>query len=127
MVSPLELVSVCVGFLYAHEAWIKKNKNKKKLSPLSRPPGSEHQILHPWVTINLVVALLVGLAWIFIATRPETDYTEGERRRHLICVECRSIASAGTDADDACPSSSGYLMAMEIEPPKAEDKSEMTA
>lgn len=61
------------------------------------PPGSEHQILHPWVTINLVVALLVGLAWIFIATRPETDYTE-------------------------C-----YLRAMEIEPPKAEDKSEMTA
>ncbi|KAM9334024.1 transmembrane protein 237B [Symphorus nematophorus] len=61
------------------------------------PPGSEHQILHPWVTINLVVALLVGLAWIFIATRPETDYTE-------------------------C-----YLMAMEIEPPKPEDKSEMTA
>lgn len=40
------------------------------------PPGSEHQILHPWVTINLVVALLVGVAWIFIATRPETDYTE---------------------------------------------------
>uniref|UniRef100_A0A3P9PK42 Transmembrane protein 237b n=1 Tax=Poecilia reticulata TaxID=8081 RepID=A0A3P9PK42_POERE len=40
------------------------------------PAGSEHQILHPWVTINLVVALLVGLAWIFIATRPETDYTE---------------------------------------------------
>ncbi|XP_040888500.1 transmembrane protein 237A-like [Toxotes jaculatrix] len=61
------------------------------------PPGSEHQILHPWVTVNLVVALLVGLAWIFIATQPETDYTEG------------------------------YLMAMEIEPPKPEDKSEMTA
>ncbi|MEQ2284561.1 hypothetical protein AMECASPLE_022988 [Ameca splendens] len=61
------------------------------------PPGSEHQILHPWVTINLVVALLVGLAWIFIATRPETDYTEG------------------------------YLRAMEIEPPKPEDKSEITA
>ncbi|KAM7375457.1 hypothetical protein PAMA_014525 [Pampus argenteus] len=61
------------------------------------PPGSEHQILHPWVTVNLVVALLVGLAWICIATRPETDYTEG------------------------------YLMAMEIEPPKPEDQSEMTA
>ncbi|XP_070711741.1 transmembrane protein 237A-like isoform X2 [Pempheris klunzingeri] len=61
------------------------------------PPGMEHQILHPWVTVNLVVALLVGLAWIFIATRPETDYTEG------------------------------YLMAMEIEPPKPEDKSEITA
>ncbi|CAK6977954.1 transmembrane protein 237B-like [Scomber scombrus] len=61
------------------------------------PPGSEHQILHPWVTVNLVVALLVGLAWIFIASRPEIDYTE-------------------------C-----YLMAMEIEPPKPEDKSEMMA
>ncbi|CAG5933909.1 unnamed protein product [Menidia menidia] len=62
-----------------------------------RPPGSEQQILHPWVTINLVVALLVGLAWVCIATRPETDYTES------------------------------YLMAMEIEPPKPDDKSEMTA
>ncbi|XP_036947570.1 transmembrane protein 237A-like isoform X3 [Acanthopagrus latus] len=61
------------------------------------PQGLEHQILHPWVTVNLVVALLVGLAWICIATRPETDYTE-------------------------C-----YLRAMEIEPPKPEDKSEMTA
>lgn len=61
------------------------------------PPGSEHQILHPWVTVNLVVALLVGLAWIFIATRPETDYTES------------------------------YLLAMEIEPPQPEDKSEMSA
>ncbi|KAM9836272.1 transmembrane protein 237A-like [Aulostomus maculatus] len=60
------------------------------------PPGSEHQVLHPWVTVNLVVALLVGLAWIFLATHPKTDYTEG------------------------------YLMAMEIEPPKPEDKSEMT-
>ncbi|XP_043966163.1 transmembrane protein 237B isoform X1 [Gambusia affinis] len=60
------------------------------------PQGSEHQILHPWVTINLVVALLVGLAWIFIATRPETDYTEG------------------------------YLRAMEVEPARPEDKSEIT-
>ncbi|XP_034030727.1 transmembrane protein 237B [Thalassophryne amazonica] len=60
------------------------------------PQGTEHQILHPWLTVNLVVALLVGLAWILIATRPEVDYTEG------------------------------HLMAMEIEPPKHEDKSEMT-
>ncbi|KAF3857461.1 hypothetical protein F7725_009320, partial [Dissostichus mawsoni] len=51
----------------------------------------------PWVTVNLVVALLVGLAWVFIATRPETDYTHD------------------------------YLDAMRIEPPKQEDKSEMTA
>ncbi|XP_042337691.1 transmembrane protein 237A-like, partial [Plectropomus leopardus] len=61
------------------------------------PPGSEHQILHPWVTVNLVVALLVGLAWIFIATRPELDRTKE------------------------------YLETMEIEPPKTEDKSEMSA
>ncbi|XP_063734036.1 transmembrane protein 237B-like isoform X2 [Eleginops maclovinus] len=61
------------------------------------PPGLEQQILHPWVTVNLVVALLVGLAWIFIATRPETDYTHD------------------------------YLDAMRIETPKQEDKSEMTA
>ncbi|XP_068612511.1 transmembrane protein 237B [Brachionichthys hirsutus] len=61
------------------------------------PPGSEHQILHPWMTVNLVVALLVALAWICIATRPEEDHTES------------------------------YLLAMEIEPPKPEDKSEMTA
>ncbi|XP_068446731.1 transmembrane protein 237A-like [Clinocottus analis] len=61
------------------------------------PPGLEHQILHPWVTVNLVVALLVGLAWIFIATRPETDYTHE------------------------------YLETMRLEPLKPEDKSEMTA
>lgn len=60
-------------------------------------PGSEHQILHPWVTVNLVVALLVGLAWIFISTQPHKDYTEG------------------------------YLRAMEIEPPKPEDKLEINA
>lgn len=87
----------------------------------SRPAGSEHQILHPWVTINLVVALLVGLAWIFIASKPETDYTEGQTQDrvlntvfyfHLLhLLSCRS----------------GYLMTMEIEPPKPEDKSEMTA
>ncbi|TDG96392.1 hypothetical protein EPR50_G00241330 [Perca flavescens] len=61
------------------------------------PPGLEHQILHPWVTVNLVVALLVGLAWVFIATRPEADRT------------------------------AEYLETMVIEPPESEDKSEMTA
>ncbi|XP_051564594.1 transmembrane protein 237A isoform X1 [Myxocyprinus asiaticus] len=40
------------------------------------PPGSEHQILQPWIVVNLVVALLVGLAWVFVATRPDMDYTE---------------------------------------------------
>ncbi|KAM6892620.1 transmembrane protein 237A-like isoform 2-T2 [Lycodopsis pacificus] len=61
------------------------------------PPGLEHQILHPWVSVNLVVALLVGLAWVFIATRPETDYTHE------------------------------YLETMKIEPQNPEDQSEMTA
>lgn len=61
------------------------------------PPGLEHQLLHPWVTVNLVVALFVGLAWIFVVIHPETDYTEG------------------------------YLMTMETEPPKPEDKLEMAA
>lgn len=28
--------------------------------------------------MNLVVAVLVGMAWIFISARPEMDYTEGE-------------------------------------------------
>ncbi|KAK3543548.1 hypothetical protein QTP70_023879, partial [Hemibagrus guttatus] len=41
------------------------------------PPGFEHQILQPWIVVNLVVALLVGLAWFFISTRPDMDYTEG--------------------------------------------------
>ncbi|MCJ8732703.1 hypothetical protein PDJAM_G00214390 [Pangasius djambal] len=40
------------------------------------PPGSEHQILQPWIVVNLVVALLVGLAWFFISSRPDMDYTE---------------------------------------------------
>ncbi|XP_029697160.1 transmembrane protein 237A-like isoform X2 [Takifugu rubripes] len=40
------------------------------------PPGSEQQILRPWIVVNLVVALLVGLAWVVVSTRPNTDYTE---------------------------------------------------
>ncbi|XP_038575953.1 transmembrane protein 237A-like isoform X2 [Micropterus salmoides] len=40
------------------------------------PPGSEQQILQPWIVVNLVVALLVGLAWAVVSTRPDIDYTE---------------------------------------------------
>lgn len=47
------------------------------LPPPSRPPGSQQQILRPWIVVNLVVALLVGLAWVVVSTRPNTDYTEG--------------------------------------------------
>uniref|UniRef100_A0A3Q3GB94 Transmembrane protein 237a n=1 Tax=Labrus bergylta TaxID=56723 RepID=A0A3Q3GB94_9LABR len=41
------------------------------------PPGSEQQILRPWIVVNLVVALLVGMAWAVVSTRPDIDYTEG--------------------------------------------------
>ncbi|XP_029112655.1 transmembrane protein 237A-like [Scleropages formosus] len=41
------------------------------------PEGSEHRFLQPWIVVNLVVALLVGLAWVFVSTRPDLDYTEG--------------------------------------------------
>nr|XP_023695941.1 transmembrane protein 237A-like isoform X1 [Paramormyrops kingsleyae] len=40
------------------------------------PPGSEHQVLQPWIVVNLVVAVLVSLAWIFISTRHDVDFTE---------------------------------------------------
>lgn len=46
-------------------------------SSSSRPPGSEQQILRPWIVVNLVVSLLVGLAWAVISTQPDVDYTEG--------------------------------------------------
>ncbi|XP_064814002.1 transmembrane protein 237A-like [Oncorhynchus masou masou] len=36
------------------------------------PPGSEHQILQPWIVVNLVIALLVGLAWAFVSQRDQT-------------------------------------------------------
>lgn len=88
-----------------------------------RPPGSEHQVLNPWVTINLVVALLVGLAWIFIGFRPEKDYTEGQWEGAAV-----SLFSVGMfDLSHVSSSSLGYLMTMEIGPPKPQDKSEMNA
>ncbi|KAK2840389.1 hypothetical protein Q5P01_014129 [Channa striata] len=40
------------------------------------PPGSEQQILQPWIVVNLVVALLVGLAWAIVSTQPDIDYSE---------------------------------------------------
>ncbi|XP_053569262.1 transmembrane protein 237 [Bombina bombina] len=38
--------------------------------------GTEKQILEPWVVIHLVVALLVGLAWLFLSCRPDLDHSE---------------------------------------------------
>ncbi|XP_072253525.1 transmembrane protein 237A-like [Leuresthes tenuis] len=40
------------------------------------PSASEQQILRPWIVVNLVVALLVGVAWAVVSTRPDIDYTE---------------------------------------------------
>lgn len=51
-----------------------------------RPPDSEHQILQPWIVVNLVVALLVGLGWFFISSRPDMDYTEG------MCVSVEEVS-----------------------------------
>ncbi|KAK2888911.1 hypothetical protein Q8A67_014286 [Cirrhinus molitorella] len=60
-------------------------------------PGSERGILYPWIIVNLVVTLLVGLAWVLMSTSPDIDYTEE------------------------------FLMSMEMEYPKAEEKGNVTA
>ncbi|XP_055967725.1 transmembrane protein 237 isoform X1 [Sorex fumeus] len=38
--------------------------------------GIEEQILQPWIVVNLVVALLVGLSWLFLSYRPSMDLSE---------------------------------------------------
>ncbi|XP_011367453.1 transmembrane protein 237 isoform X2 [Pteropus vampyrus] len=38
--------------------------------------GIEEQVLQPWIVVNLVVALLVGLSWIFLSYRPGMDLSE---------------------------------------------------
>nr|XP_048284738.1 transmembrane protein 237 [Myodes glareolus] len=51
---------------------------------LYTPPGNgslwaaetEEHILVPWIIVNLVVALLVGLSWLFLSNRPATDLSE---------------------------------------------------
>ncbi|XP_036029651.1 transmembrane protein 237 isoform X2 [Onychomys torridus] len=36
----------------------------------------EERILGPWIIVNLVVALLVGLSWLFLSYRPAMDLSE---------------------------------------------------
>ncbi|XP_060224391.1 transmembrane protein 237 isoform X2 [Meriones unguiculatus] len=36
----------------------------------------EEQTLMPWIIVNLVVALLVGLSWLFLSYRPGVDLSE---------------------------------------------------
>ncbi|KAM5153196.1 transmembrane protein 237 [Mantella aurantiaca] len=38
--------------------------------------ATEVQVLQPWIVINLVVTLLVGLAWLFLSCRPDMDHSE---------------------------------------------------
>lgn len=40
------------------------------------PAEVEEPVLMPWVIVNLVVALLVGLAWLFLSYRPGMDLSE---------------------------------------------------
>ncbi|TRY58793.1 hypothetical protein DNTS_009769 [Danionella cerebrum] len=61
------------------------------------PEGSERRVLQPWIVVNLVVTLLVGLAWLLMSSSPDTDHTEE------------------------------FLMLMELEHPKAEEKGHVTA
>nr|XP_028606775.1 transmembrane protein 237 isoform X1 [Podarcis muralis] len=38
--------------------------------------GAEEQILQPWIVVNLVIALLVGISWLFLSYRPQLDHSE---------------------------------------------------
>uniref|UniRef100_UPI0037E88F8B transmembrane protein 237A-like n=1 Tax=Semicossyphus pulcher TaxID=241346 RepID=UPI0037E88F8B len=59
------------------------------------PPGSEQQILRPWIVVNLVVALLVGMAWAVVSTRPDVDYTE----EFLMTMEVESYPRGDENMD----------------------------
>ncbi|XP_066477954.1 transmembrane protein 237 [Tiliqua scincoides] len=38
--------------------------------------GAEEQILQPWIVVNLVIALLVGISWLFLSYQPLLDHSE---------------------------------------------------
>ncbi|XP_036899503.1 transmembrane protein 237 isoform X1 [Sturnira hondurensis] len=38
--------------------------------------GAEERVLQPWIVVNLVVAILVGLSWLFLSYRPGMDLSE---------------------------------------------------
>lgn len=37
----------------------------------------------PWIIVNLVVALLVGLSWLFLSYRPGMDLSEGIKLKKI--------------------------------------------
>lgn len=53
---------------------------------LFREAGIEEQILQPWIVVNLVVALLVGLSWLFLSYRPGMDLSEGIKEKNSIRI-----------------------------------------
>uniref|UniRef100_H3CDQ3 Transmembrane protein 237 n=1 Tax=Tetraodon nigroviridis TaxID=99883 RepID=H3CDQ3_TETNG len=59
------------------------------------PPSSEQQVLRPWMVVNLVVALLVGVAWVVVSTRPNTDYTAD----FLLTMEVDGLPRADVSLD----------------------------
>ncbi|KAK2508793.1 hypothetical protein MC885_020113, partial [Smutsia gigantea] len=46
------------------------------LASFCKAAGIEQQVLQPWIVVNLVVALLVGLSWLFLSYRPGMDLSE---------------------------------------------------
>ncbi|XP_023588764.1 transmembrane protein 237 isoform X4 [Trichechus manatus latirostris] len=46
--------------------------------------GIEEQILQPWIVVNLVVAILVGLSWLFLSYRPGMDLSEGMKEKIVL-------------------------------------------
>ncbi|XP_077157218.1 transmembrane protein 237 isoform X2 [Paroedura picta] len=38
--------------------------------------GTEEEILQPWIVVNLVIALLVGVCWLFLSYKPQLDHSE---------------------------------------------------
>ncbi|NWH57186.1 TM237 protein, partial [Geococcyx californianus] len=35
--------------------------------------GTEEEIVHPWIVVNLVVSILVGTSWVILSCRPQLD------------------------------------------------------
>lgn len=69
-----------LGFYKSDEIDIFHDQNKDTCNEffyISRATGTEKQIVQPWIIVNLVVAVLVGLSWLFLSYRPGVDLSEG--------------------------------------------------
>ena len=61
-----------------------------------RAAGAEEQVLQPWIVVNLVVAILVGLSWLFLSYRPGMDLSEGIKGQIALAgvtqwIECQPV------------------------------------